>query len=83
MSLINSVKIGVYCKHLENWLKYFPLKNFLFISGERLIVDPAAEMNRVQVRFLIKSYYTLLTCPNCGKTFLSKVRWSCIINNII
>lgn len=42
------VKIGVYSKHLEKWLQYFPLSQLLFISGERLIVDPAFEIGRVQ-----------------------------------
>lgn len=42
------VKIGVYARHLEKWLQYFPLSPLLFISGERLIVDPAFEMGRVQ-----------------------------------
>lgn len=45
------VKIGVYARHLERWLRYFPLNQLLFVSGERLIVDPAAEMTRVQVIF--------------------------------
>ncbi|CAG2054497.1 unnamed protein product [Timema podura] len=43
------VKIGVYARHLERWLHCFPLEQMLFVSGERLIVDPAAEMARVQV----------------------------------
>ncbi|CAH1729237.1 unnamed protein product [Chironomus riparius] len=43
-----AIKIGVYAKYLERWLKFFPLKQFLFISGERLISDPAAEIYRVQ-----------------------------------
>lgn len=42
------IKIGVYARHLERWLQYFPLSQLLFISGERLIVDPAAEIGRVQ-----------------------------------
>ncbi|KDR10866.1 heparan sulfate glucosamine 3-O-sulfotransferase 6 isoform X1 [Zootermopsis nevadensis] len=42
------VKIGVYARHLERWLRCFPLNQLLFVSGERLIVDPAAEMARVQ-----------------------------------
>ena len=46
------VKIGVYARHLERWLHCFPLSQLLFVSGERLIVDPAAEMARVQVRNL-------------------------------
>ncbi|XP_052868001.1 heparan sulfate glucosamine 3-O-sulfotransferase 3B1 [Anopheles cruzii] len=42
------VKIGVYAKYLERWLKSFPLSQLLFISGERLIADPAVEIARVQ-----------------------------------
>ncbi|XP_070975719.1 heparan sulfate glucosamine 3-O-sulfotransferase 6-like [Oncorhynchus clarkii lewisi] len=44
----SAVRIGIYAKHLENWLRYFPLSKFLFISGERLVTDPAGEMGRVQ-----------------------------------
>lgn len=43
-----AIKIGVYAKFLERWLKFFPLKQFLIVSGERLIADPAAELYRVQ-----------------------------------
>ncbi|XP_054281602.1 heparan sulfate glucosamine 3-O-sulfotransferase 6 [Macrosteles quadrilineatus] len=42
------VRIGVYARHLERWRQHFPLSQMLFVSGERLIVDPAAEMARVQ-----------------------------------
>lgn len=42
------IKLGVYARYLARWLKYFPLSQFLFISGERLIVDPAIELKRVQ-----------------------------------
>ncbi|XP_076647958.1 heparan sulfate 3-O sulfotransferase-B [Halictus rubicundus] len=42
------LKIGVYARHLERWLQCFPLSQFLFVSGERLIVDPVAEITRVQ-----------------------------------
>ncbi|XP_065342321.1 heparan sulfate glucosamine 3-O-sulfotransferase 6-like isoform X1 [Cloeon dipterum] len=45
------VRIGVYIRHLERWLRHFPLSQFLFVSGEQLITNPAAEMVRVQ-RFL-------------------------------
>ncbi|XP_030195445.1 heparan sulfate glucosamine 3-O-sulfotransferase 6 [Gadus morhua] len=44
----SAVRIGIYAKHLENWLRYFPLSRFLFVSGERLVMDPAGEMGRVQ-----------------------------------
>ncbi|XP_033150462.1 heparan sulfate glucosamine 3-O-sulfotransferase 6 [Drosophila busckii] len=42
------VKIGVYARYLERWLLFFPLSQLLFISGERLIMDPAYEIGRVQ-----------------------------------
>ncbi|XP_075037574.1 heparan sulfate glucosamine 3-O-sulfotransferase 6 [Mixophyes fleayi] len=44
----SAIRIGIYSKHLENWLQYFPLSKFLFVSGERLVSDPAGEMARVQ-----------------------------------
>ncbi|XP_020862556.1 heparan sulfate glucosamine 3-O-sulfotransferase 6 [Phascolarctos cinereus] len=44
----SAVRIGIYAKHLDNWLQYFPLSHFLFVSGERLVSDPAGEMGRVQ-----------------------------------
>ncbi|KAK0151357.1 Heparan sulfate glucosamine 3-O-sulfotransferase 6 [Merluccius polli] len=44
----SAVRIGIYAKHLEAWLRYFPLRRFLFVSGERLVMDPAGEMGRVQ-----------------------------------
>ncbi|XP_037817025.1 heparan sulfate glucosamine 3-O-sulfotransferase 3A1 isoform X2 [Lucilia sericata] len=42
------VKIGVYARYLEKWLQFFQLSQLLFISGERLIMDPAYEIGRVQ-----------------------------------
>lgn len=44
----SAVRIGIYVKHLENWLRFFPLSRLLFVSGERLVTDPAGEMGRVQ-----------------------------------
>ncbi|KAM8837002.1 heparan sulfate glucosamine 3-O-sulfotransferase 6-like [Spinachia spinachia] len=44
----SAVRIGIYAKHLENWLRFFPLSGLLFVSGERLVTDPAGEMGRVQ-----------------------------------
>ena len=32
-----AIRIGVYAKHLERWLHYFPLEQMHFVSGERLI----------------------------------------------
>ncbi|XP_035000835.1 heparan sulfate glucosamine 3-O-sulfotransferase 2 [Hippoglossus stenolepis] len=44
----NAIRIGLYALHLENWLRYFPLAQIHFVSGERLITDPAGELARVQ-----------------------------------
>ncbi|XP_034073868.1 heparan sulfate glucosamine 3-O-sulfotransferase 3A1-like [Gymnodraco acuticeps] len=44
----SAIQIGIYAKHLDNWLHYFPMEQILFVSGERLISDPAGELGRVQ-----------------------------------
>ncbi|XP_053425989.1 heparan sulfate glucosamine 3-O-sulfotransferase 3B1 [Nycticebus coucang] len=44
----SAIQIGIYAKHLELWLRHFPLGQMLFVSGERLISDPAGELGRVQ-----------------------------------
>lgn len=44
----SALRIGIYALHLENWLQYFPLSQMHFVSGERLITDPAGEMTKVQ-----------------------------------
>lgn len=43
-----AIRIGVYAKHLERWLKYFPLEQIHFVNGEKLISDPAREIAKVQ-----------------------------------
>ncbi|XP_076122862.1 heparan sulfate glucosamine 3-O-sulfotransferase 3B1-like [Alosa pseudoharengus] len=40
--------IGLYARHLERWLTYFPLAQMHVVHGERLVRDPAGEMARVQ-----------------------------------
>ncbi|CAH1100768.1 unnamed protein product [Psylliodes chrysocephalus] len=42
------IKLGIYSRYLSRWLKFFPLSQFLFVSGERLVLDPAIELRRVQ-----------------------------------
>ncbi|XP_039205566.1 heparan sulfate glucosamine 3-O-sulfotransferase 2-like [Crotalus tigris] len=44
----SAIRIGLYALHLESWLQYFPLSQIHFVSGERLITDPAEEMAKVQ-----------------------------------
>ena len=43
-----AIRIGVYAKYLDRWLKYFPLSQIHFVSGENLISDPATEIAKVQ-----------------------------------
>ncbi|KAF6124774.1 heparan sulfate-glucosamine 3-sulfotransferase 2 [Phyllostomus discolor] len=54
----NAIRIGLYVLHLESWLQYFPLAQIHFVSGERLITDPAGEMGRVQDFLGIKRFIT-------------------------
>lgn len=50
--LVNSewgpISGGLYAKHLKRWLAYFPRSSIHIVSGENLIVDPAAELCKVQ-----------------------------------
>merc|ERR1712168_885439 len=43
-----AIKIGVYAKHLQRWLQFFPLNQFHFVDGENLIRNPGDEMIKVQ-----------------------------------
>jgi hypothetical protein len=39
---------GLYYKHVRQWLRYFPLEQFLFINGERFRHEPNVEIEKVQ-----------------------------------
>uniref|UniRef100_A0AAV2LKJ0 Sulfotransferase n=1 Tax=Knipowitschia caucasica TaxID=637954 RepID=A0AAV2LKJ0_KNICA len=54
----SAVQIGIYAKHLDNWLQHFPMEQLLFVSGERLISDPAGELGRVQDFLRLKRIIT-------------------------
>ncbi|XP_036165525.1 heparan sulfate glucosamine 3-O-sulfotransferase 2 [Myotis myotis] len=54
----NAIRIGLYALHLEGWLRYFPRAQIHFVSGERLITDPAGEMGRVQDFLGIRRFLT-------------------------
>lgn len=42
------IKIGIYAKHLEEWLRYFPLEQFHFVNGENMVKNPSEEMFKLQ-----------------------------------
>ena len=42
------IRIGIYVRYLEKWLRYFPQKQILFVDGERLIHQPGVEIKKVQ-----------------------------------
>lgn len=52
------LKIGIYAKHLEHWLEFFPLKQIHFVSGEELIQNPAKEIKRVEKFLNLKHFIT-------------------------
>ncbi|XP_029433230.1 heparan sulfate glucosamine 3-O-sulfotransferase 2 [Rhinatrema bivittatum] len=54
----NAIRIGMYVKHLEAWLQFFPISQMHFVSGEKLITDPAGEMGRIQDFLGIKRIIT-------------------------
>jgi len=43
-----AIRIGLYARHLERWLRWFPLDRFHFVSGEHLVEDPAGEIGRLE-----------------------------------
>jgi len=43
-----AIRIGLYARYLERWLRLFSLDRFHFVSGERLVDDPAGELRRLQ-----------------------------------
>uniref|UniRef100_A0A0N5APP7 Sulfotransfer_1 domain-containing protein n=1 Tax=Syphacia muris TaxID=451379 RepID=A0A0N5APP7_9BILA len=45
------VRNSLYAVHMKQWLKYFPLKNFLIIDGDKFTRKPLPELRRVE-RFL-------------------------------
>jgi len=54
----SKIAFGRYAEHLALWLKYFPVSQIHFVSGEELIKRPAQEIKLVE-RFLnIKPFIT-------------------------
>jgi len=62
-----AVKIGLYARHLDRWLRHYPRDRFHFVSGERLITDPAREMALLQVIYE-HSRYDILSKLLCASS---------------
>ena len=44
----NAVRRSIYHRHIERWLKWFPLESFLVVSGENLVKNPLDELQKVE-----------------------------------
>ena len=49
--LYNVINVSIYDVLLKWWLQYFPLDQFLFLTSEDLMANPAKELQKVE-RFL-------------------------------
>lgn len=52
------IQVGLYAKHLVNWIQYFPMRRLLVVNGDRLIQNPAPEMSRIQEFLGVKKLIT-------------------------
>ena len=43
-----AINISTYIDHMRNWLEYFPLSQFHFVDGDKMVVDPATELKGVE-----------------------------------
>ncbi|VDN56299.1 unnamed protein product [Dracunculus medinensis] len=43
-----AIRIGIYHRFVKRWLQFFPLEQFHFVDGERLIINPASEIRIVE-----------------------------------
>jgi [heparan sulfate]-glucosamine 3-sulfotransferase 5 len=44
----NAIRRSIYHRHMEHWLKWFPLEQFHFVSGENLVKSPWEELHKVE-----------------------------------
>ncbi len=44
----NAVRRSLYHRHMEHWLKWFPLEQFHLVSGENLVKNPLEELAKVE-----------------------------------
>ena len=55
--LYKSINDSLYVIHLKNWLKYFPLKQILFINGHEFIRNPFNEVKKVEQFLELEPYF--------------------------
>lgn len=51
------IRTGVYSKHLERWLQFFPRDWFHFVSGEQLVTNPYREIKQVETFLGLKPFF--------------------------
>ena len=44
----NAIRRSIYHRHMERWLEHFPLKQFHFVNGEKLVSNPVEELSKVE-----------------------------------
>lgn len=42
------VRNSLYVNHLKHWLKFFPLKQFIFVNGDTLVKAPSDELSKLE-----------------------------------
>ena len=52
------ISSGAYVIQLKNWLKYFPMKQFLFLNGENFIKNPFEEVKKVEKFLNLRPFIT-------------------------
>ncbi len=52
------VNISMYDVHFENWLKWFPKKQFLIIDGDNLKLNPAEELGKIETFLNISHHFS-------------------------
>lgn len=80
-----AIQISLYQKHLESWLKYFPMEQIHIVDGDKLINDPYPEMKAVE-KFLklqdyIKSYNFVYNSTKGFYCINSEIVTKCLSEN--
>ncbi|XP_077979522.1 heparan sulfate glucosamine 3-O-sulfotransferase 1-like [Glandiceps talaboti] len=52
------INVGIYVKHLQNWLKYFPLEQIHVVDAEIMKTDPYQVMREIETFLSIPQYFT-------------------------